>query len=84
MSVKRYSIYYTDYNSFSIKDKNDNGERYLSSLEEVVDELNRQELIVNEVEHQVNILCKFLLSKGYTLDDFNTFLVGELKKEKGL
>ena len=44
------------------------------------EDMRRQPLIticpeVKELEHEVTLLTKFILSKGFTLDDFNEWLV---------
>lgn len=56
----------------------DNGKDtiYDLSVKEILNMPN-VETVLNELDNEVKLLCKFMLSKGYTLDDYNEWLVNE-------
>ena len=56
----------------------DNGEDtiYDLSVKEILN-MPDVETVLNELDNEVTLLCKFMLSKGYTLDDYNEWLVNE-------
>ena len=57
----------------------DNGEPtiYVLDTKDIIP-INEVGVLLNELDHEITLLTKFILSKGYTLDDFNEWLVGEL------
>lgn len=55
----------------------DDEDNVYMSMEAIVDKLNELSLINAELNNEVGKLCGFIISKGYTVDDFNEWLVKE-------
>lgn len=75
MVYKKFEIAmeYPSYTSMNvILDDEDN---LYMSMEAIVDKLNELSLINNELNSEVEKLTAFIVSEGYTVEDFNKWLV---------
>lgn len=57
------------------------------TTKDMVNELNKQnykidelQIINHELQHEVSLLCEFFRLNGFTLDDFNNFLIKKGEK----
>ena len=69
MTEERFKILKVRFGEYRITDKDT-----IISILDVCKLLNEYNITCKELEGEVELLSGFILSKGYTLDDFNEYL----------